>query len=109
MKIVFASGIVLMSASIFGQAHCGSPLIKKGKEIYVCSTPSEKYTEVFRVTSNDLGNLVKAMGGEEKHSLLDNLDGLVNNADRKAKKKDLAYDAIITDDGTTAICVKFDK
>ena len=107
MKKTLVTLFCLSPIWIYAQDHKGTPLVKKGKEIFVCSQPTEKYTEVFRVSSTDLGNFMKQVGGEEKHSLLDNLDRLVNNADRKAKKKELFYDAIITDDATTGICIKF--
>jgi len=81
---------------------------RQGIEIYILSEPVREYEVTGKVTNDDAASILDALSGTEtKHSLTEDIDVLINNANRKAKKKKFVFDAIITEDGSTGTCIKF--
>ena len=74
----------------------------QGVFVFINSEPIAPYEITGKVSSDDLNTLM-----EDCPSLKDNLNALVSNASRKAKKGKFEFDAIITDDSNTGICIKF--
>jgi hypothetical protein len=81
---------------------------RKGVEIYVMCEPVRDYEVTGEVTKEDLGSwLTAATGNQDNRTVGQMIDTLINNANRKAKKKKLQFDAILTEDGQTGTLIKF--
>lgn len=83
---------------------------RQGIEIYIMSEPVKEYTVAGKVTATDVGTFLNAFA-KTKDERLDDIrkmiDILITNANRKQKKGKLEYDAIMTEDGTNGILIKF--
>jgi len=81
---------------------------KQGIPIFIQCEPVNAYEVTGKVTNDDALTWANALTGDETgRTLTENIDVLINNANRKAKKGKFTFDAIITDDGTTGTCIKF--
>ena len=81
---------------------------RKGIEIYLLTEPVRDYTVTGTVTDDDLESVLNALSGEETtRTLTQRIDVLIENASRKAYKKKFEFDAIMTEDGATGTCIKF--
>ena len=74
----------------------------QGIIVFINAEPVSPYEITGKVSSDDFSTLM-----EDCPSLKDNLNALVSNANRKAKKGKFEFDAILTDDSNTGICIKF--
>lgn len=80
----------------------------QGVPVFIMCEPVTPYEVTGKVTNDDALSWAVAITGDETgRGLKDNIDVLVNNANRKAKKGKFYFDAIITDDGSTGACIKF--
>lgn len=82
-------------------------LIRKGVEIYILSEPIRDYTVTGEVTDQDIAGILHSLSGDNTKTLTQAIDVLIENAHRKANKKKFEFDAIITEDGSTGTCIKF--
>ena len=81
---------------------------RKGVEIYILSEPIRDYTVTGTVSDEDAESIINIFAGKEtKRTLVESIDVLISNANRKAGKKKFEFDAIITEDGSTGTCIKF--
>ena len=109
---VFSGALFVFTSAVVRYQVTGTDMArvqkKQGIPIFIRSEPVTPYEVTGKVTNDDALTWANAFTGEETVRTLDeNIDVLLNNANRKAKKGKFLFDAIITDDGTTGTCIKF--
>lgn len=113
MKKVFAlvCFVFLLIGSSFSQDDkkgLGRVVKRQGIEIYVMSEPVREYTVTGSVNKDDFSSVINALSGKkDERTIIQMIDVLINNANRKQKKGKLEFDAILTEDGQTGTLIKF--
>ena len=109
---VFTGALFVFTSAVVRYQVTGTDMArvqkKQGIPIFIRSEPVTPYEVTGKVTNDDALTWANALTGDETGRGLDeNIDVLLNNANRKAKKGKFSFDAIITDDGNTGTCIKF--
>lgn len=101
--------LFVFSLTTFAQNE-GKAQVKRrqGIEVYIFSEPLRPYEITGQVTNEDAASVLNAIADENQcRDIVEQIDVLINNALRKQKKGKFEFDAIITEDGSKGICIKF--
>ena len=79
-----------------------------GIPVFVMSEPVKPYTVTGQVSNIDAAALIGAgLTGADERTVTQMIDAMLTNANRKKKKGKLDFDAIVTADGVTGNCIKW--
>ncbi len=81
----------------------------RGVPVFVMCEPTASYEVVANVSDDDAVSILNAISGDNTYrTIKESCSVIINNAQRKQKKGKFTFDAvIISDDGHTGTCIKF--